>query len=114
MNIIPNEENATISLSEFGPNIIIVDRPNTRSINLDRLFGQVEYTLTVIIIGWDDDRIITYSRRLLGTATVEKLINVAKRLFDAYLITSAVLLLPTIKSTPSKDMYNFRILSIVF
>lgn len=63
-------------ISEYSPSVIVVDRPNTKDVKLDRLFRSIDYPVKVVVIGWDDDKIAIFSRTALEKATRENLIKV--------------------------------------
>jgi DNA-binding NarL/FixJ family response regulator len=60
---------------ELAPSVIVVDRPDTRALDLDELFQHQGYPVKVVIIGWDDNRMAVYSRSEVETATLGNLIR---------------------------------------
>jgi len=62
-------------ISEFAPGIILVDSTSAVAASLDHLFGQVEYPVKVIVIGFKDDQIHVYSQEKRLKASVENLIT---------------------------------------
>ena len=74
--IVSNELSASRLISKYSPSIIVVDRPNTKDVKLDRLFRSIDYPIKVVVIGWDDDKIAIFSRTALEKATRENLIKV--------------------------------------
>ncbi len=61
-------------VTEFAPGIILIDRPNAEGTSLDHIFGQVEYPVKVIVISFNSDEILVYSRGRRHTASFENLI----------------------------------------
>jgi len=74
--IVSNELSASRLISKYSPSFIVVDRPNTKDVKLDRLFRSIDYPIKVVVIGWDDDKIAVFSRTALEKATRENLIKV--------------------------------------
>ena len=68
-------------ISEYSPSVIVVDRPNTKDVKLDRLFRSIDYPVKVVVIGWNDDKIAIFSRAALEKATRENLIKVVTENF---------------------------------
>ena len=79
---VSNESSASRFISKCSPSVIVVDRPNTRDVKLDRLFRSIDYPIKVVVIGWDDDKIAIFSRTSLGKATKENLTKVIADHFD--------------------------------
>ena len=73
--IVSNELSASRLISKYSPSVIVVDRPNTRDVKLDRLFRSIDYPIKVVVIGWDDDKMAIFSRTALEKATRENLIR---------------------------------------
>jgi hypothetical protein len=61
-------------ITEFAPGIILIDRPSAEATSLDHIFGQVEYPVKVIVIGFNDDQILVYSQGRRQAASFENLI----------------------------------------
>ena len=61
-------------ITEFAPGIILVDRASSEATSLDHLFGQVEYPVKVIVIGFKDNQIHVYSQGKRLQASLENLI----------------------------------------
>ena len=72
---ISSEKGVKHIITEFAPGIILVDRTSTEATSLDHLFGQVEYPVKVIVIGFKDDQIHVYSQGKRLQASLENLIT---------------------------------------
>ena len=71
----PSEEIGALSLVELEPDVVIVDRPDVRAKDLDYLFQRQERPTSIAVIGWEDDTIAVYSRRVVPGATLENLMK---------------------------------------
>jgi DNA-binding NarL/FixJ family response regulator len=63
---------------ELAPSVIVVDRPDTKASDLDRLFQAQGFPSKVVIIGWDENKIAVYSRSEVETATLGNLITLLR------------------------------------
>jgi hypothetical protein len=61
-------------ITEFAPGTILVDRPSAEATSLDHLFGQLEYPVKIIVIGFNDNQILVYSQGRRQAASFENLI----------------------------------------
>ncbi len=75
----PDEVDITQLISEFTPNIVVIDRPDIKATGLDSLFRQDDYPAKVVLIGWEDDIIVVYSRSKVRKAKLTGLINIIKK-----------------------------------
>ena len=70
----PNEVSAGSLIAEFAPSVIIIDRTDTESADgLSFCFQHKDYTVKVVVVGWNDDKIAVYSRAMVQPATIENL-----------------------------------------
>ena len=64
-----------LSLVELESDVVIVDRPDVRDKDLDYLFHRQGRPTSIVVIGWEDDIIAVYSRRVVWGVTLENLVK---------------------------------------
>ncbi|MFC1916145.1 hypothetical protein ACFLW4_05590 [Chloroflexota bacterium] len=74
-----DEISAARLASELAPSVIVLDRPDTRATDLDSFFQGEDYSIKVVVIGCNDDKIAVYSRSTGRTATLQNLIKAIKK-----------------------------------
>ena len=60
---------------KFAADVIIIDRPDIRAVELECFFERGDYPTKIVVIGWDDDKIACYSRKIVDNATVRGLVE---------------------------------------
>ena len=70
-----DEKSASSLITKYTPSVIVVDRPNAKTVRLDSLFPRIDYPVRVVIVGLDDDKLALYSRPTVCKATRENLVK---------------------------------------
>lgn len=76
----PDEESAESLCGGVAPDIVIVDRPNIEPYMPVRFLQEHDKPVNVVLLGWDDGKLATYSRERVTPATVQNLVKVIKKL----------------------------------
>ena len=71
----PDEESAESLAVEVAPDIVVIDRPDTRVDDLTYFSLGQDKPAKVVVLGWNDDKLAVYSCRLVLTATLQNLIK---------------------------------------
>jgi len=74
----PDGVGAARLMAEFTPSVIVIDRPDTAAVDLNFFFQHEDYPVKVVAIGWNDDKIVVYSRSTVQPATIQNLIKVIR------------------------------------
>ena len=70
-----NERSAAHLVAEIAPTTIVIDHPDIGVEHLGYLFQHQDQAVNIVVIGWNDNRMVVYSRSAVHTATLGNLIE---------------------------------------
>ena len=75
---VADEGSAADVVAKLVPGIVIVDRPDTKAVDLDYFFQRGDHPVKVVVIGWDNNQMAVYSRQMVEEATLQNLLEVIR------------------------------------
>lgn len=74
----PDEKSAESLTAEVAPDIVVIDRPDTRGDELVYFLPWRDKPAKVVVLGWSDNKLAVYCRRQVLPATLQNLLKAVR------------------------------------